>query len=166
MDPTPAPLRILVIVNLPWDERLGACRVWMELAEQWRAMGHTVEKFSLSDAFPGVRATRVTFALKQLAFIRKAAAFVRNNRDRFDVIDALIGTLPFSKEELGFRGVIVARSVGLYRLYDRFDQSVERRWPRLRRGKFARAFALPFYPSAAVAGVGSCGAQGRLDQRA
>ena len=124
-----------MIVNLPWDARLGASRVWMELAEQWRALGHTVEKFALSDAFPGVRATRVTFALRQVFFIGKAAAFVRQNGHRFDLIDAMIGTLPFSKEELGFPGVIVARSVGLYRLYERFEQSVEERWPNPPRGK-------------------------------
>ncbi len=136
MDPIPKPLRILVILDLPWDERLGACRVWLELAEQWRGMGHVVEKFSLSDAFPGIRATRVTFALRQLFFIRKVAAFVRKNGDRFDVIDALIGTFPFAKEKLGFRGLVVARSVGLFRFYDRFERSVARRWPRPRRGKF------------------------------
>src|SRR3712207_5080681 len=129
------PLRILVIVNLPWDSRLGATRVWMELAEQWMAAGHTVEKFSLSDAFPGVRASRITFALRQITFVRKAAAFVRKNGHRFDVIDALIGTLPFSRDELGFAGVIVARSVGLYHLYDKFDESVPRRWPRPQEGK-------------------------------
>ena len=129
------PLRILMIVNLPWDPRLGASRVWMELADQWSAAGHTVEKFSLSDAFPGVRATRVTFALRQLLFRRKAAAFVRKHGHRFDVIDALIGTLPYSKHELGFSGIIVARSVGLYLLYDRFEQSVAQRWPRPREGK-------------------------------
>lgn len=129
-------LRILVVVNLPWDSRLGAARVWMELAEQWRAMGHTVEKFTLSDAFPGVRATRVTFGLRQLLFIRKAARFVRTNAHRFDFIDALIGTLPYSKDELGFRGTIVARSVGLYRFYERFEQHAAERWPRPARGKF------------------------------
>lgn len=129
------PLRILVIVNLPWDARLGASRVWMELAEQWRAGGHTVEKFSLSDAFPAARATRVTFALRQLIFTRKAARFVRKNAQRFDVIDALIGTLPFSRDELGFPGIVVARSVGLYRFYDRFERSAEQRWPRPDRGK-------------------------------
>ena len=128
-------MRILIIINLPWDKRLGAARVWMELAEQWRAMGHTVEKFSLDDAFPGVRAERITFALKQLAFARKAKAFVRQNGHRFDVIDALIGALPFSKGELNFRGLIVARSVGLYRLYERFERSVKQRWPQVGRGK-------------------------------
>ena len=51
------PLRILVMVNLPWDSRLGAVRVYMELAEQWRASGHLVEKYSLSDAFPDARAS-------------------------------------------------------------------------------------------------------------
>ena len=137
MDEPAKPLRILVIVNLPWDSRLGASRVWMELADQWRAAGHTVEKFSLSDAFPRARASRITFALRQLAFIRKAAAHVRKHGDRFEVIDALIGTLPFSRHELGFRGVIVARSVGLYYLYDKFDESVRQRWPRPPAGKLA-----------------------------
>jgi glycosyltransferase involved in cell wall biosynthesis len=135
MSDSQKPLRILMIVNLPWDPRLGASRVWMELADEWRAAGHTVEKFSLSDAFPGVRATRVTFALRQLAFTRKAAAFVKKHASRFDVIDALIGTLPYSKSDLGFAGIIVARSVGLYLLYDRFEQSVAERWPRPRQGK-------------------------------
>lgn len=137
MEKSPQPLRVLMIVNLPWDSRLGASRVWMELAEQWRAAGHVVDKYSFSDAFPGANATRITFAIRQLIFVRKAAAFVRKNGHRFDIIDALIGTLPYSKDELGFRGLIVARSVGLFRLYERFERSVAERWPRPRRGKFA-----------------------------
>ncbi|HEY0368641.1 MAG TPA: glycosyltransferase [Chthoniobacterales bacterium] len=131
------PLRILAIVNLPWDARLGASRVWMELAEQWRANGHTVEKFSLSDAFPGIRATRVTFALRQLLFIRKAAAFIRQHRDQFDVIDALIGTVPYAKGKLGFRGLLVARSVGLYRRYERYERALHKNSARAPRGRFA-----------------------------
>ncbi len=131
------PLRILAIVNSPWDERLGAPRVWMELAEQWRAGGHTFEKFSFSDAFPGGPATGVTYALRQLLFLRKARAFVRQNAQRFDVIDALVGTLPETAESLGFRGLLVARSVGLYRLYDRFDRTIAQRWPQPPRGKLA-----------------------------
>lgn len=129
--PTPQPpLRILIIVNLPWDPRLGASRVWMELAEQWRARGHIVEKFSLSDAFSPQDGWRGNFALRQLLFVRKAAVYVRQHGSRFDVIDALIGTLPFSKGDLQFDGIIVARSVGLYLLYERFEQSVAERWPR------------------------------------
>lgn len=131
------PLRILIVLDLPWDVRLGACRVWMELAEQWRALGHSVEQFSFSEAFPGVRATGYSFSLQRIAFMRKAAGFVRANGHRFDIIDALIGTLPFSREELGFGGAIVARSVGLYRFYGRFEESVWRRWPRLPRGSLA-----------------------------
>ena len=46
------PLRILAIVNLPWDSRLGASRVWIELAKEWTRAGHTVEKFCLTDAYP------------------------------------------------------------------------------------------------------------------
>jgi glycosyltransferase involved in cell wall biosynthesis len=130
------PLRILVVVNLPWDSRLGATRVLMELAEQWRAKGHVVEKYSLSDAYPDVRASSARFTLRQLFFSYKAAAFIRKNGARFDVIDALIGVLPFSKRKLGFQGLLVARSVGLYRLYEEFDRSVEKRWPGRPKGKF------------------------------
>jgi glycosyltransferase involved in cell wall biosynthesis len=136
MDPRDNRLRILVVVNLPWDSRLGAVRIYMELAEQWRASGHVVEKYSLSDAFPDVPASSARFAMRQLLFPHKAAAFIRKNGARFDVVDALIGVLPFSKQTLGFDGLLVARSVGLYRLYEQFDRSVEKRWPGRPKGKF------------------------------
>src|SRR2546426_10517731 len=93
-----SPLRILAIVNLPWDPRLGAARVWIELSEEWRKAGHTVEKFCLTDAFPKPTSSRGLSALRQMIFPSRAAAFVRQNADRFDIIDCLIGTLPFSKE--------------------------------------------------------------------
>lgn len=136
MEPHNNPLRILVMVNLPWDPRLGAVRIYMELAEQWRDSGHAVEKYSLSDAFPEAHASSAKFTIRQLLFSYKAAAFVRKNSARFDVIDALIGVLPFSKEKLGFHGLLVARSVGLYRLYEQFDRSVDKRWPGRPKGKF------------------------------
>jgi glycosyltransferase involved in cell wall biosynthesis len=125
-----------MVVNLPWDPCLGAVRIYMELAERWRASGHVVEKYSLSDAYPDVRSSSARFALRQLFFPYKAAAFVRKNGTRFDVIDALIGVLPFSKSSLGFRGLLVARSVGLYRLYEQFHRSIETRWPGRPKGRF------------------------------
>jgi glycosyltransferase involved in cell wall biosynthesis len=134
--PAPKPLRILIVLNLEWNPRLGAVRVYMELAEQWRAAGNVVEHFSLSDAFPRVRSSRAGFAIRQIAFAYKAAAFVKENAARFDVIDALIGSLPMSKKKLGFVGLLVARSVGLYRLYDRFEMRARQRWPHRSRGKF------------------------------
>lgn len=125
-----AGLRILLVVNLNWDARLGAVRVFMELADAWRTAGHAVETFSLSDAFPGKSVSPAIFAIRQALFGYKAAGFVRKNAGRFDVIDALIGSLHASKEKLQFSGLLVARSVGLYRLYDRFEQDARVRWPR------------------------------------
>jgi glycosyltransferase involved in cell wall biosynthesis len=135
------PLRILLVVNLPWDIRLGAVRVYMELAEQWRAAGNVVERYSLSEAFPDTQLSSARLTLRQVLFPHKATAFVRKNGGRFDVIDALIGVLPLSKAKLGFDGLLVARSVGLYRLFDEFDRSVEKLWPGRPKGKFiGRAF--------------------------
>src|SRR5712691_11693553 len=132
---TDQPLRILAIVNLPWDPRLGAPRVWLELAEQWRAAGHLVEKYSLEDAFPRLTKSRVIFALRQVLFVYRAAAFVQQHGHRFDVIDCLIGTLPFSKNHLRFHGLLVARSVGFYRTYDNFDRRSAEHSPLKPRGK-------------------------------
>src|SRR5437588_9360 len=108
------PLRILAVVNVPWDPRLGAARVWIELAEEWRKAGHHVEKFCLTDAFPEPAPSPAVAAIRLLRFPFRAARFIRENSERFDVVDALVGTLPFSKKSLGFGGLIVARFVGLW----------------------------------------------------
>ena len=138
--PMDQPLRILAVVNLPWDPRLGASRVWIELADEWRTSGHVVEKFCLTDAFPRPTRSRGLSALRQARFPYHAAAYVRRNADRFDVIDCLIGTLPFKKSDLGYRGLLVARSVGLHTLYDQFDRLSRERWPDQPKGRFLGAW--------------------------
>jgi glycosyltransferase involved in cell wall biosynthesis len=136
------PLRILAIVNVPWDPRLGAPRVWIELTEEWSKAGHVVEKFCLTDAFPQPASSSALAAFRLLLFPYRAARFVRENADRFDVIDALVGTLPFSKKSLCFKGLLVARSVGLYRLYEKFEREAAKRWPPSSKGKL---IGRPFY---------------------
>lgn len=136
MESPAKPLRILAIVNLPWDRRLGAARVWIELTEEWKRAGHLVEKFCLTDAFPDPTSSRVLSTFRQAIFPARAAAHVRRNAARFDVIDCLIGTLSASKRSLGFRGLFVARSVGLYRLYENFARRSRSRWPDQPKGLF------------------------------
>jgi glycosyltransferase involved in cell wall biosynthesis len=129
------PLRILAVVNLPWDRKLGASRVWLELAEQWRAAGHTVDKYCLTDAFPTPSRLSALSLVRQIRFAYRAARHIRANAARYDVIDSLLGTLPFSKKSLRFSGLLVARSVGFYRLYEKFDVLTQSRWPDLSRGR-------------------------------
>jgi glycosyltransferase involved in cell wall biosynthesis len=136
------PLRILAVVNLPWDPRLGASRVWIELTEEWRKAGHEVEKFCLTDAFPEPASSPVQNALRVVGFPQRAAKFIRDNADRFDVIDALVGTVPFPKKSLGFRGLLVARSVGLYHLYEKVERAAAKGWPPAPKGKL---LGRPFY---------------------
>lgn len=129
------PLRILAVINLPWDPRLGAPRVWIELSEEWQKAGHTVEKFCLTDAFPRPAPSSASAAIRALLFPWLAARFIRRDAHRFDVIDALIGTVPFSKRSLSYPGLLVARSVGLYHLYEKFEQMAASRWPNQPQGK-------------------------------
>lgn len=117
------PLRILSVVNVPWDTRLGAARVWMELDAEWERAGHVVTKFCLDDAFPQPAPSGARAALRLLRFPSRAAAFIRERSGEFDVIDALIGTLPFAKNVLRHRGLLVARSVGLFHMYEKFERA-------------------------------------------
>ena len=129
-------LRILGIVNLPWDPRLGAARVWLELSEQWKKAGHKIDKFCLSDAFPKPTRSRALSAWRQAIFPYRAARYVRRHVRKYDVIDCLIGTLPFSKKSLRFNGLLVGRSIGLYLAYDEFIRFSRHQWPDQPRGKF------------------------------
>jgi len=129
------PLRILVMLHVPLNRNFGGSRVQLELAEVWRNGGHEVEFFDLHRAL-GASAKPVQDAgtdrwglLKALlapfwqpSFASKAREFIRAEGDRFDVIDAHQGNLPFSKADLNYRGLLVVRSVGLYPLYVAFDQ--------------------------------------------
>ncbi|OKH33601.1 hypothetical protein NIES2119_22900 [[Phormidium ambiguum] IAM M-71] len=121
-------LKILMIIHAPWNRNLGASRVQLELAEEFQLMGHQVEKFDFFDAFnPGKKS--LIEQLTRPKFAEKAKAFVQANGHKFDIIDAHQGNLPFTKEELGFKGLLVARSVGLYAFYEEFAKQEKIKWP-------------------------------------
>jgi glycosyltransferase involved in cell wall biosynthesis len=119
-----------MVLHMPWDRNLGAPRVQLELAEEFRRQGHEVDKFDWHDAFP-----RTPTRLGQIAgrgFPMRAARFVRSVSSHYDIIDAQQGTLPFPKGRLRFEGLLVARSCGLYRFYRDFEAYARRRWPESR----------------------------------
>jgi len=130
-------MRILTIVDLPWDTRLGAARIFMELSRAWAAAGHDVSHYCLGDAFPAATSSPPASAWRRLRFPAKAARFVRNDAARFDVIDCIIGALPVAKERLNFAGLLVARSIGSHRLYRDFEKMARERWPDQPRGKLS-----------------------------
>jgi len=130
-------MRILTIVDLPWDTRLGAARIFMELSRAWAAAGHDVSHYCLGDAFPAATSSPPGSAWRRLRFPAKAAAFVRNDATRFDVIDCIVGALPVAKERLNFAGLLVARSIGSHWLYRDFEKMARARWTDQPRGKLS-----------------------------
>jgi glycosyltransferase involved in cell wall biosynthesis len=132
-------MKILMIIHTRWSRDLGAPRVQLELAEELRALGHAVEKFSYEDAFPEAAGPGrppksfggrlEAYLASNRSFAARAAAHVRENAHRFDVIEAHQTDLPLSKRRLGFGGLLVARSVGLIPAYHEFERAAARRWP-------------------------------------
>lgn len=127
------PLRVLMVLHMPWDGNLGAPRVQLELADEFRSRGHVVDKFCYTDAFPREPSSKLGTVLRR-SFAGHAQRHVRSVGSRFDVIDAHHGNLPYAKSDLGFAGLLVARSSGLYRFYRDFERYERRRWPDEPRG--------------------------------
>jgi glycosyltransferase involved in cell wall biosynthesis len=126
-------LRILMVIRAPWDPRLGAPQVQRELANELRDRGHHVDKFSYEEAFPS--ATKLTYLTR--SFAARAAHYIRNAPVEYDIVDAQQGTVPFSKQSLGFDGAILVRSTGLAQFYRRFELEARKRWPEEFRGSRA-----------------------------
>jgi glycosyltransferase involved in cell wall biosynthesis len=129
-------LRILMVIHTPWTRDLGGPRAQLELGEELTALGDHVEKFSYEDAFPPAARARPGSAGRLLDFLRANRSFatrarehVRTHGHRFDVIDANQTDLPFPKSDLGFAGLLVARSVGLIPAYEEFECWAHERWP-------------------------------------
>jgi glycosyltransferase involved in cell wall biosynthesis len=108
-------LKILMILDTPWTRELGLSRCSVELAEEFRALGHEVDKFDIRDAFP--RQTRLGAFFEGALFSRRAVEFVRRHGHEYDVIQAEQGNLPVSRRTLGYDGVLVCRSDGLVHFY-------------------------------------------------
>ena len=108
-------LKILLILHAPWTRELGLSRCSVELAEEFRAAGHRVDKFDIRDAFP--QQTRLGAFFEDALFARRAVAFVQRHGSEYDVIQAEQGNLPVSRRRLGYDGVLVCRSDGLVHFY-------------------------------------------------
>lgn len=114
----------------------GAASVVVSLADELRRQGHAVTTFARDDAMqqPPTRhrlaPVRLPFHLDTLReFSLRARAFVEAHAGELDVVDALLGDLPFSKQQLGFDGLLVARSVGLYFTTKAAWIRLDRRYP-------------------------------------
>jgi glycosyltransferase involved in cell wall biosynthesis len=127
-------MRLLFVQPTSWVRELGAPQVLIELGVELERLGHEVDHFCADDAFP--RLVRNRFVeLVRPPFSHFARRHVVRSGLLYDVIDAQEGELPFSKAELGFPGLLVARSVGLSHAYREFEQYSLRRWPDQPRGK-------------------------------
>jgi len=126
-------LRILFTMPVPFVRELGVSRGPFDLASELRVRGHHVESFDWVDACGGPVYSRMQ-RLRPRRFSRRARAYVRAHGHLFDVIDANQGDLPFSKRELRFEGLLVARSAGLFSVYEDYVRFERAQWPERRRG--------------------------------
>lgn len=113
-----------MILHAPWTRDLGMPRVSVEVAEEFERQGLTVDKFDIDDAFPRHTYLNTIFAMP--LFARRARQFVRQHGRKYDVIQAEQGNLPYSKQDLRFSGLLVARSNGLAHFYEQWERQYQK----------------------------------------
>jgi len=117
------PLRILMILHMPWSRNLGGPRISVELADELRARGCHVHKYDVLDAFP--KPNRLSAIFGPALFHKRAANYVRRCGHLYDIIQAEQGNLPYSKSSLRFGGLLVTHSSGLVHLHERVLRSFD-----------------------------------------
>lgn len=100
-------IRILQTINLPWDEKLGASKIQIELSEEYIKSDFIVEHFCLDEANIG------TSVIYPLLFSKKVINYLQNHKGVYDIIEANQSDFPCSKKRFGFEGLLVFRSFGL-----------------------------------------------------
>jgi glycosyltransferase involved in cell wall biosynthesis len=123
-----ARLRLLFVYGGWLRPELGAARGILDVADAFAEMGHDVSTYSFENAFPDERVPRYPWVDSRRRFAARACSFVRAHAHEFDVIDANEGCLPYSKDDLGFDGVLVANSCGLVGMYHDYIRYERRRW--------------------------------------
>lgn len=114
-----------MILHMPWTRDLGAPRCFVEMADEFRSLGHRVEKFDIDDALP--RRGWLTRYFERWMFARQAVQHVRRVGKSYDVILAAQSVLPVPRRRLNFDGVLTTRSDGLVHFYAAYECDAARR---------------------------------------
>src|SRR5438045_8973508 len=113
-------MRILTVLDLPSDARLGAARIFMELSRAWETTGHKVSHYCLYGAFPAPTSSPPLSAWRRLRFPGRESALVRNDAARYYVIDCHVGASTPTKHRLKLTSLSFARSICSDRIHSTF----------------------------------------------
>lgn len=117
-------LRILFCTNYAWSSKLGAPRVLIELSEALSEYGHCCDHYSIENS--GITSNRFTAPFAISRYRRKLLFHIRKHGSEYDVIHVEHRLLPYSRDKHKYKGLIVAKSVGLAHFYDEFHRTTER----------------------------------------
>lgn len=123
---------VLIVSHMPWTKSAGGPQANVMLAEHLRERGHSVDKYTIEDAFPG-KSTFVRYFGGAL-FPWRAVQHVRHSETKYDLIQADQGNLPASKSYLRTNATIVYNSHGLHHHHDSYGKNAPSRDGRRNRG--------------------------------
>ena len=108
-------LKILLVANGYMTNTLGVLKVHYELKEEYERQGHTVDVLDFSVVYPnGYTPFKKIF---EPLYTHQFWKYLKQHAHKYDVIDANVECIPYSKDSFGFSGLLLARSHGMRPVY-------------------------------------------------
>ncbi len=98
-------MKILLASNSPWSDTLGVVKAQLEIKYCLEKKGHLVDLFEHKQ-----------FENKK-KYQNELLKFIKKQGKKYDIIECHQFSLPFRREQLNFKGLLVVRSVGLHIFY-------------------------------------------------
>lgn len=108
-------LKILFVLQTPWGTNFGMSKVHYDLKIAFEKLGHSVDWLDHDKLYP--KGEGLTTHLFGESTQVRIFNYLKKHGNDYDVIDANQRCVPYSKEEMGFSGVLVFRSHGLPPVY-------------------------------------------------
>lgn len=116
-------LKILILTQAVWNPRFGAVKVHMDIKDEYERQGHKVDKISLDDLYP--KGQNVFSKVFGKLYTEHIFNYLKENANKYDVIDANFSCVVYPKEAFGFKGVVLFRSHGIGPIYQWAEQNIE-----------------------------------------
>ena len=112
-------LKILLVANGVMTNVLGVLKVHYELKEEYEKQGHLVDVLDYSVIYPKGRSafSRIFGALPTVKFWK----YLKSNAYKYDVIDANVECIVYTKKSYNFKGVLLVRSHGMRPVYQQAE---------------------------------------------
>lgn len=112
-------LKILLVMRHAWGNKMGIPKVFFDFKKEYERIGHHVDTLSFEDLYP--KGQNKLAKIVGPTFPELILEYLKENANKYDVIDANFECVPYPKKAFNFNGLLLFRSHGLPQVYKIYE---------------------------------------------